>query len=341
MPATYKTQRSILRYLALPLAVQANPAENMVAADFTHATLMETGGFAQITSTHESDAKYAGKGHSFTTDSRIIAYDSTMDLSTRVDDFLLGYLLALVLGKDTYTAGVDEAPNSHVLTWLDTSDPAFCINAYVEDTTALKRRFMDLALNELVLTGSEKGSIMAKASFVGSGRWADGALAGGSRPSVVAAPQYIYGSDLTMSIGPTGAPVSMFPRVWSWEATFTRNVDVVRVPGGGLYAAFEANGDPSMKLKMVIGADDSADVRDWAVNQTELEVKIAGASGPATVQLDWPRIKLPISQLTEQNKYVAYTVELGDDNILKPANGEAFTATVGNTYTQYLLPAAS
>jgi len=331
---TYLSQRSLLRALVLSLGVQATIGESMTDAQLTYTALMETSNFAQIEPEFESDYQYAGKGHSFATDARMTSLKSSMELSTRVDQFLAGWLLSLIMGQDTVTGA--EAPYSHAMSFLESAGPAQITNLYIEDTAGLKRRFLDMALTNLVLTGPGKGSIMAKASFLGSGRYADGAIVAGV-PARIVHPQFLYGSDAVVSIGPQGAPISMFPRVMSWEATFDRAIEEVRVPGGGEYAAFLRYGNPTIKLKIVVAADDSTDIRDWMMAQTALEMKIVVTSGAASLTLDYPYVILPKSDLGEQSKYVAYTIDLDQNSILQPAGGQPVTATVVNTTAAYLV----
>jgi hypothetical protein len=337
MGNTYKSQRSLLRALALSVNVQPDFAAALADAAFTYTALMETNNFAVIDPEYESDYQYSGKGHSFATDSRMIAVKSSADISTRVDQFLAGWFLAMVMGK-VQTTGAAE-PYTHTITWEEANNIAKATNLYVEDTEGLKRKFLDMCLTQLVLSGAEKGSITAKASFLGSGRANDGALATGV-PARIQHPQFLYGSDAIISIGPVGAPVSMFPRVLSWEATFDRAIEEQRSPGGGLYAAFLRYGNPTCKLKLVIAADETTDVRDWAKNQTDLEVKIAIHSGAAQLEIDYPYVHVPKDGLGETNKYVSYTVDLDQNTIMKPADGEVCTVKVTNTTAAYLTAAA-
>jgi hypothetical protein len=337
VPTTFQTQRTLLRKLALATFLQENFSESLPDAAFTYASLLETNNFANIESEWETNYNYAGKGSSFASDMREITRRSAMEISTRLDQFLAGYLLFMVMGNDVVTGAA--APYSHVLTFLDSNVPALVTNLFVEDTSAFNRRFLDMALSQLVLTGSEKGSIMAKASFMGTGRYVDGALA--AMPAIIQHPQFLYGSQAIVSIGPQGAPVAMNPRVLSWEATFDHAVEEFRAPGGslagenGLFPAFMRFGNPTTKLKLVIAADTSTDVRDWRMNQTALEVKIAVTSGAASLTLDYPHVQLPKDDLGETNKYVAYTIDLDQNSILQDPGSQPVTATVVNSVASY------
>jgi hypothetical protein len=336
MPTAFTTQRSILRNVVLGGKIQATLAETMADANLTYRGRPETSGFLQVKLGKESDYQYAGKGHSFATESRLISQESSGEISTRLDDYLAGWMLAMCMGVDTFTAGVDPAPNSHVLTWRDTGAPAQVTNVYVEDAPGLKRKFQDMSVTKVVLSGTGKGSVSAKASLIGTGRYADVAMA--ALPALPVA-QYLYGSDSTVSIGPTGAPVSMAPRVLSWEATFDHQNDLFRSCGGGVYPVFPRYGNPMVALKLVIAVDTTSDVRDWMMDGTELEAKIAIASGAASLTIDYPRIVLPNSDLGDTDKYVTYTIDLDQESILKPVGGEVCTATVLNTAPAYLLAA--
>jgi hypothetical protein len=340
MPTSFTTERSILRNVVLGGDVQTTLAETMADADLTYRARPETSGFFQLSQEVESDIQYAGKGTSFATESRVIAKSSSGEIDTRVDDYLAGWLLAMVMGVDTFTAGSGgppTPPNTHILTWLDNGAPAQVTNVYVEDAPGLKRKWQDMSLSKLVLSGTDKGSIMAKGSFIGTGRYADGAMV--TLPDLPTA-KYIYGSDCIVSIGPAGAPVSMAPRVLSFEATFDHQNDLFRSLGGGVYAVFPRYGNPMVGLKLVIAIDTSSDVRDWQVNRTALEVSMVINSGTgAKLTLDYPLLYIKDANLTDTNKYVTYTIDLGQEDILKASGEEVCTATVLNTAAEYLTAA--
>ena len=209
---TMTTQRSIARNIVLSANSQQTWGEAMADAALTYRMRPETSGFAKQTFEKETDYQYAGKGNSFATESRLIAEQSSCDISARLDTFLAGYCLAFAMGQETFTIGAEGAPNQHVFTWKDTADPAMTTNLYIEDSAGLKRKWSDMVLSQLVLSGTDKGSISAKMSFMGTDAVTDGAMA--ALPALATA-AYLYGSDSTVSIGPVGAAVSMSPRVLS------------------------------------------------------------------------------------------------------------------------------
>lgn len=334
MPVSFTTERSLLRNIVVGGKVQSALATALADADLTYRLRPETSGFINTKDEMESDYQYAGKGSSFASESRIITREAMGDFSTRVDDYMAGWLLAMVMGVDTFTAGT---PNQHVITWDDSGAPAQVTTVYAEDAPGLKRKWEDVSVTKVVLSGTDKGSCMAKASFISTGRYADGAMA--AVPALPTA-QYLYGSDCTVSIGPSGSPVSLVPRVLSFEATFDHQNDLFRSLGGGIYPVFPRYGNPVCGLKLVIAIDTTSDVRDWAVNKTELEISLAISSGAASLTLDYPLVILPNADLGETDKYVTYTLDLNQENILKPTGGEVCTATVENTVDQYLQVAA-
>lgn len=335
----FTTQRSILRNIVVGGGTQLTLDEVMADAALTYRLRPETSGFFQFESEVESDYQYAGKGTSFATESREIARSASGEFKTRVDDYLAGWLLAMVMGKDTFTAGAagpPQLPNTHVLTWLDTGDPAQLTNIYIEDAPGLKYKFQDCSLSKVVISGTDKGSLQAACSFIGTGRYADGAML--ALPALPTA-QYIYGSDCTVSIGPSGAPVSMKPRVLSFEATFDHANDLFRSLGGGLYPVFPRYGNPMVGLKLVIAVDTTSDIRDWKANRTELEIKLDIVSGAAEMHFDYPSLYLKKADVGETGKYVTYTIELDKDDLLKATGAEVCTVTVKNTAAQYLIAA--
>jgi hypothetical protein len=334
MPTSFQTQRSIARNLVLSALSQETIGETFADASLTYRGRPETSAFAQWDGSYESDYEYAGKGNSMATESRLITQQSSLSLSTRLDDFLVGFLFAFCMAQETYTVGAEGAPNTHLFTWKDTGDPALLTNVYIEDTSALKRKWADLSLSQFVLSGSDKGSVMVKASFIGLGTFT--AVAMGALPALPTA-QYLYGSDSVVSIGPVGAPVSLSPRVLSWEATFDHQNELFRATGGGTKPYFVRQGNPIQKLKLVIANDTTSDVETWRINQTPLEVKIVVASGATSLTIDYPNVNIPKADIGEQDKLVASTIELDQTTIKQPAGGgNAVTATVLNTDVAYL-----
>jgi len=335
--SSFTTQRSIARNIVLSAKSQETIGEVMADAALTYLSRAETTGFAQLEYEKESDYQYTSKGNSAATEARLIAQQSAFNLSTRLDDFLAGWLFAFCFGQETFTAGVGEAPSTHLFTWKDTGDPAVLTNVYIEDTAGLKRKWSDLALSQIVLSGGDKGSVTVKASMLGLGTvTADVASAMVTLPALPTA-QYLYGSDAIVSIGPVGALVSKAPRVLSWEATFDHQLELFRAAGCGVKPYFIRQGSPIAKLKLVIALDTSTDIFDWMTAQTPLGISIAVNSGAASLTIAYANVILPKSDLGEQDKYVTYTVELDQNSILQPAAGGApLTVTVLNTDLAYL-----
>lgn len=337
MPTTFQTQRSISRTIVLSMEQQLTVGEVMADAALTYRSRADTSAFLQWTGEYESDFNYTGKGRTAATESRLITQSSSGTLSARLDDFLVGWAFAFCMGQETYTAGVNPAPNTHLFTWRDTGDPALLTNIYAEDTSALKQKWSDIAVSQIVLSGTDKGSITLKANLMGLGGRSKVAMA--ALPALPVA-QYLYGSDSIVSIGPVGAPVSLAPRVLSWEATFDHQYELHRGTGGGTKASFIRQGNPMSKLKLVIAADTSSDIPDWIDNQTPLEIKIAATSGATSLSIDYPNVNLPQQTLGEQNKLIGYTIDLDENNIKQPAGGgDSVSVTVLNTDDAYLTAA--
>jgi hypothetical protein len=319
----------------LSAKAQLTAGEVLADASLTYRARPETSAFMQHLYEKESDYAYAGKnGRSAATESRLIAQSTTLNLNGRLDDFLAGWGFAFCMGTDAYTPGTDPAPHTHIFTWDDTDGPSLTTNIYGEDSSGLKRKWSDMAISQIVLSGANKGSIMMKVTGLGLGTVTDGAMT--ALPTLPTA-QYLYGSDSIVSIGPAGTPVSLSPRVLSWEATFDAAKELFRAVGCGTKPYFVRKGIPLTKLKLVIAVDTTTDVRDWVKNQTPLEATIAATSGAASLTITYPNIILPKYELSEQDKYTAYTLDLDQESILQPTGGgDAVTVTVLNTDVAYL-----
>lgn len=318
-----QTQRTITRNVVLSSKIQETVGEVFADASLTYLCRADSSAFFQLKQGMESDLQYSSKSTvngagSAATESRLITQESSGALNTRLDDFLAGYLFAMLCGQETFAAGT---PNTHTFTFKDTGDPAVMTNVYTEDGSGMKRKWSDLALTQLVLSGTDKGSIMAKATFLGLGTvTADVASAMAALPALPTA-QYLYGSDSTVTMGPVGALVSLNPRVLSWEATFDHGCELFRATGGGVKPYFIRQGNPTYKLKLVIAAISSGDIQDYATAKTPLGIAINVASGATTLAMTYANVILPQAELGGQDKYIAFTLDLGEENILQPAGG--------------------
>lgn len=343
MANSYKMQRTKLRSLYLSSQLQGDADIVLPDAAFDRQELFESGNFAQITPKKESDYAYAGKGSSFATDSQVSEIDSMFEWAGRLNQWNVGFLIAMVCGVDTFTAGVAPANNTHVLSFADNTNLASLTNILIYDTTALRRRFLDMALKTLTLTAAESGSIKFKSSWVGTGRYQDGALAAAG-PALQTSPTYLRGSDAQWSLGPSGGAIaSYYPRIRSFELTLDSGVENERRCGSGVYGAFVANGNPTLKFKIAIDANDTTDIRDFAIANEQLHFQCVIPIGdqtiaqPCSIKLDFPICIIPKDDLAEmETKYVGYNLEFDQQSILKPVGAPIFTATLSNTAVAYL-----
>jgi len=337
--STFNTQRAVSRNTVLSPKQQLTIGEVFADASLTYLSRADASSFSKLTYEKESDLQYTSKnGKSTATEARLIAVSSARDYSSRLDDFLAGFLFAFLCDQETFTAGVDAAPSTHLFTFIDTGAPSSLTNIYDEDTAGLKRKWSDMALTQLVLSGNDKGSIMAKANFVGLGTaTVDVANAMAALPALPTA-QYLYGSDSTVSMGPIGELASKAPRVLSWEATFDHQKTIFRAVGGGTKGYFIKLGDVVLKLKLVIANDTSSDLEDWREAQTPLGISIAATSGATSLTIAYANVILPNADLGVTDKIVTTTLELDENCILQPAGGgDAVTVTVLNTEAAYLV----
>lgn len=332
MSTSFNTQRSLLRNVVIGAGVQTDFAQVFEDADLTEHLKIDPTSFVKFNPEMQSDVDQAGKGHSSATESDLIAISAALDLTTRATAFNVGWALALVMGKvaTTNAAGV----YTHLFTFEDSqNNVAKVTNVYVEDTAALKYKLLDMAGSTLTITSNNKGALDLKVSLMGTGRTDDNAM--GAIPAIQAR-QRFYGSDTQVSLGPVGNPAAFYPRVLSWEITLDRGTSEFRVPGNGIEAAFMKWGNPKPKLKLVIAADSTNDIRAWQRAGTPLECRVYTTSGASQMNFKFPKIILPADDLTDQNGDVAYSIQLDENHILRATGQEVVTATLVNTIPSYL-----
>ncbi|MEZ2347426.1 phage tail tube protein [Terriglobus sp. RCC_193] len=331
MSIGFNTQRNLLRNVVVSAGIQTDFAQTFDDADLTEHLKIDPTSYVKFNPEMQSDVDQAGKGHSSATESDLIAISAALDLTTRANDWNTGWALMLVMGNHSATNAVGVY--THTFKFEDSqNNVAKVSNMYIEDTNAIKYKLLDVAGSTLTLTSTAKGAMDLKLSLMGTGRTVDGAM--GAVPAIVAR-QRFYGSDTKVKLGPVGAPLDFYPRVLSWEIELDRGTTEMRVPGNGTTAAFLQWGNPKPKVKLVIAADSTDDVRAWQRAGTPLELQINTTSGPSQINFKFPKVILPADDFTDQNGSSAYSVQLDENTILRAVGQEVATATLVNGIAAY------
>ncbi|MBZ5597455.1 MAG: hypothetical protein LAN83_03960 [Acidobacteriia bacterium] len=309
----------------------------LIDADLTHRLEFDPGAYVALTRQYRSDRDKTGKGHDFPTYRVATDQDVAFSITLDVDDFLLGWIPAFLMGLVT-DAG-QASPYTHTIKFQQTTGNALATTIYSEDSDPLKRKFIDVGINVAEFSGSGRGVVQARLDMIGSGKATDGAIA--NMPALPTIKQ-LLASDAAFSIGNPGAATAIDPdRVLSWTVTLTQDITPFKGPGSVLYGTRLQIGHPSCKLAMTIAAKETDDLVTRFLGDTETEVQINIATA-ADCELDFlfPSIYLSAAQPATDTNDVVIQVESNEDSLIKKANTEIVQVTAKNNVPAYLVAGA-
>ncbi|HKV94883.1 MAG TPA: hypothetical protein VJW20_20225 [Candidatus Angelobacter sp.] len=142
-----------------------------------------------------SDEGLANKGHQWPTLKRRIMENSSLDGTFDLDSFLAGWMLFFTLGSESVTG---TGPWTHTMKFLQSTNQMPVTSALVQETADVIYQLADLAIADLVLSGTSSGPLQGQFKMTGSGKKVDGSVA---FPALTG-PLYLFGSDTDIKIGP-------------------------------------------------------------------------------------------------------------------------------------------
>jgi hypothetical protein len=286
--------------------------------------------------TRRSDIAYAGKGTAFATNGQITSYDTKFTgFKAELSPWLAGWMFALLMGTDTVTGS--EAPYTHTFTFDETTRTAVPTSIYVEDTEDLHYTFPDMCIDDVSLTISEIGAIMAEFSMTGTGREVDGTIASLPAPPTES---YLLGSDAALSFGPVGSPASLIGRHMSSTLKLSNQNQVHKAPGGGLYGIFVRKGNPKFSLSTTFAAKDTDDIYTLFENDTASDYALTVNSGSGDeMTITIPAMHLKTTKLGFDGDMIVWQVETDETTSYQASGTPPITLTVMNAVAAYLIGA--
>ena len=333
--ATYEPQHISARNLVLTANRQNAYGTAVIEADLLERARFDGQAFASIVPTFWSDDPLSGRGHEFPTERDPIKWDTALQIPRHVDDWFAGWLIAQVLQE--YSVTNVGAVYTHVFKPLSTTRQAKATTVYFEDSAAIKYKMPDLVGVELTITIPESGPVTASISLQGSGRYTDGALAGGV--PALASRTLLLGSDADVLMGASGAAASIKPRLRQAQYKITRTIEIQRAPGGSLYAV-QANVEQQRASFSIvirtIATEGAAEPRTLMIANTLREVQININSGAAAqMNVKFPNAYVKTTPVMD-GKFLAWQIDAGDQDLVKVGANEIIEATVINGQATYL-----
>ncbi|QNI34535.1 hypothetical protein H7849_11930 [Alloacidobacterium dinghuense] len=333
-PYNFEAQPSWLRNLVLAAAKQPAWGTGLTTSltqrqRFDGATVLER------SISRRSDKDYAGKGTSFATNGQITTHDTKLDgFKAELSDWLVGYIFAFLMGKETVTG--TGAPYTHTFTFDESTRTAVATSIYVEDTNDVHYTCPDMCINDLTLTISEIGAIMAEMSMMGTGLQTMGSIA--TLPNS-GTDTYLLGSDAALSFGPVGSPASFIGRHMKTTLKLDNQLTVHKAPGGGLYGIFVRKGDPKFSIATTIAAKPTDDVYTLFTNDTPSAFTLNVNSGAAAqLNISIPQTHLKTTKLGLDGDMVVWEIEGDETTCYQAAGVPPITIQAINSVAAYLTP---
>jgi hypothetical protein len=323
----------LVREMVVASKKQAAYGTPSLDADLVQRLLFDPGAFVDMGSDVFNDAGLAGKANYFSTFEQQTALMTALKMKGQVDDFLAGWLAANAMWSLVDTGA---GPYTHTLTPLVASANPPVATIYTEDGSAIKRKFADMAIDQLTISGADKGPVAFDVSLLGSGKFTNGAMAG---LPALGARTVLMSTDATILIGnPGGAAALGAGRVQSWTVTIKNNLQAYRGPGGGLLAMQHIIGQPQYSFDLTVMADAADDIMTRWENHTQTEVQINVNSG-AAAQLNFKFANVYFSAAKLQkdgNNLITVTVSSDSASVLKVGANNPLQIVAINSVATYL-----
>ena len=331
-PYNFESQPKFLRNLVLSANKQNAWNTALADAAMTRRQRFDGSAILERAITRRSDQGYSGRGTSFATNGQITGYSTKLDsFKVELSDYLAGWLPAFCMGKDVVTGA---GPYVHVCTFDELTRTAIPTTIYMEDTADVHYKCPDMAVNEVTLTISEVGAIMAEMSMIGTGRQIMGSI--GAMPALPAE-TYLLGSDAALSLN---GGASLIGRHRGTTFKLQNQLVEHRGPGGGLYGLFVRKGNPKFSISTTIAAKDTDDTYTLFTNDTVSDFELvvnSGASAQMTISI--PATHLKATKLGFEQDMVLWQLDADDTTCYQAAGTPPVTVTVTNGVATYLVGA--
>lgn len=330
----FESQHKAARVLVISPNYQAAYGTALADGVLTYRPRTPGEAFINFGPNYQTDEGWYNKGHDFPSSRVRTENNSAFQMACPVDSYMAAWLIAQLLQGYSVTGA---GPYTHVFKPLNSTRQARGTTLYVEDTAAIKTKWLDMVGVELTISGSGSGVLQASLSMVGSGKFTDGAMGGG--PPAAPTPTMLLASDTDILIGPAAGAVSIKQYIRQWSYKITRQVEIFRSPGNTLFAV-QANVEKlRASFSFVARAKDTevaGDLRTIALADTVREVQFVTNSG-ASAQLT---AKFPACYIRQQpsldGNFVSWNVDASEEDCQKSGANEVIEVTAINAQATYL-----
>jgi hypothetical protein len=172
--------------------------------------------------------------------------------------------------------------------------------------------------------------------------WVPGAMAAGA-PALPAlgAADYLLGSDMLLTITPTGGVATLFSgRFLSGTVKLDNQASAFKSAGDGLYAGSVNSGQRKHSLDVQIAALVTDDVNGWFEGGTLCNVSLATrATCTNQIGFSWPAANIKANKLGNQKDLVVWSLSFDETTCYAQGGNPAVSAYVINGQDKYLVAA--
>jgi hypothetical protein len=331
-PYNFESQKVSARNLVLTANKQATANTAVASTDMLRRQKFDGSAVFELKQTRYSDKNLSGKGTEFATQGLVTAWETSGGFKGDLDDYMAGWILAFLLGKDVITGSA--APYTHTLTWDETTTQACMTSIYLADTADVLWTLIDMGVVDVTITIPARGPLTFEINFIGTGHYTYGAIT--SLPALPASYAYLLGSDCVFSIGASGATVSKVGRHMSTTIKISTGAVNHVAPGQGLYGAFIRTGLRKASFQTTIAATSADDIFTLLRNNTLQEVNWNVGTVSSALIIDLPNVYLKSTKLGTSGNMVVWQIEADETSILNVAGAGMLNATVVNSQASYL-----
>jgi hypothetical protein len=331
--AAFESQKKSARQLFLAPSRQPAYGTALVDAKFTAGWLQrfDGSGVFEMTPSKRTDKDMA-KGTEFATNEQTTGWDTKFGFKCDADARVIGWALALLFGKDTITGSA--SPYTHAMAFDETTTQAVATSIFLEDTSAIARVLVDMAMSDVTISIPARGAVTLEANLMGTGRWTNHTPA--SLPSLDQ-PTYLLGSDCTLQLGPVGSPASMVGRHMSSTIKASTSVVNHTAPGAGLYGVFPRTGLRKFSFDATIAAKDTDDISTLLENDTQCALTYTINSGAAAqLVISFPAVNLTANKMGFDGNMIVWQLSADENTCLWSGATPPFSAQIINSIASYL-----
>lgn len=294
------------------------------------------------------DRDHVGKGHEFATMQENKFSDTRGSMTFLGSSWILGWAFAFANGSAIPTQLGTTSAYDHVCKMMNIDDPAvgkqLPVTTLVEELgTGVQKKYRDMLVKSLTLTGKTGEHLSCQTEVVGSGHWEASSV---TMPDLVTT-SFLRMADVVFSFN--SIDISADVKDFSFKAVNEVDEGGGYFPGSGYLSA--ADGSPQVRGRCLLGKrtvdlsftallkdDSSFEAASLANSIVPLTITATGSVIEETYRhkllLEFPKVAIKGTKIGADGEFFSYNIDctvMWDTTL-----GAPYKATITNDVTQYL-----